>query len=607
MLFGPLVIILVSGLPLHANATCFLWSEKPEEYGEIARTIKQVSSSYRLKQLMNSPHLLQRSFSYRELFDMCPVPFAEAVMATVSPESDFLGKGAFGTVFAVNVKGVSKAVKKISPKKIIERKLRKLLHIEDDDKAPEQMDKLFGHSDMSNKPSRTIFHENASLQESPELFASEQSKGRSSILPEQTYTTSSPHHETQQKVSCLQRQKYEAYIEIQNKEANIQSKTPESMKTCLSSILDKLNDPRIFLSDKDGVRRDFKKQLRVMHFEDYFPKECQIEDSLIKQIVLIVNKTFEALTSELEVSEVFSKYSQENEQGSIHKTFPSLDYCIIGKKLDVFIVGEKLGNSLVEMRKSCAVSIKGNDFKTRLVTYINMLYQVYLVNQKGYCHCDIKLENLLYSQRDFTKVHLIDFGHAKYQTRCRGGTAGYKPPEMYVAEIFVGEYDSLSGTPEYLKHDVFSAGIAILMLELSYESATKIFTTTHRMEKLTIDTIEREFLEFEQFTHVAFSMEYNSRYSDTVSQSSLTAKLDMELGAVITQMTLFFPSIRIALSPALFLMYKIYVALVENDHELNLYDDYLQQPEKTRAEIEAGDWLEKVQELLQVRPKKQLI
>lgn len=584
----PFIIILGSGLFLRVDAACYLWSERLEEYGEIEKTFKKVSKTIQEKQATAKSHLPHRKFNYFEFVKICPSPFAEAIVPYLVPEPLFLGKGAFGVVFGVNVNGSIKAVKQINPKKIIERKLRKLFHLDENTQEKEERVKQ-RLSEGSDKPPRAFFREEKSNQLFSIAENSEPSKEKFSVLPEQMGITFNPD------------------FNDQSADPDLQKETNEIKTKCLQSILERLDDPRIFISDPKNIRKDNKKTLSIVNFDLFKTEACQVAFPDPSRILLTISKTFEALRSELEVNQILSNYSHQIEKDAKYKSFPSYEQCIIGKRFDIFIIGEKLGINLADVRKGCAIAVQRDSLEARLKTYISMLYQVFKLNQLGYAHCDIKLENLLYEPGDFTRVHLIDFGLVKYKTNCRGGTAGYKPPEMYVSDIQLEELDLNYGTPEYQKHDVFSAGIAILMMELPYDYAAMLLGMTHNIEQLTIETIENAFTAFQNFSGRVLSIEYNRRYRDQESQQSLTAKLDMEVGNLISQMTIYFPSMRVPLPLALFLMHKIYKALIGNDTNFGLYEDYFANPEKTREEIEKGSWIIEVQELLEVNHSKVII
>ena len=100
-----LIIIVLSGLLLQVDAICHLWSEKLAEYTEIKKTFRSVTRGVRRAQVNASKHLPHRKFSYFELVNICPSPFYEAISSNSMPEPVFLGKGAFGVVFKVNLNG----------------------------------------------------------------------------------------------------------------------------------------------------------------------------------------------------------------------------------------------------------------------------------------------------------------------------------------------------------------------------------------------------------------------------------------------------------------------------------------------------------------------
>jgi serine/threonine protein kinase len=109
------------------------------------------------------------------------------------------------------------------------------------------------------------------------------------------------------------------------------------------------------------------------------------------------------------------------------------------------------------------------EFKTILNYIKQIVHAVKCLHDKGISHRDIKLENMIFLDKEKTKIALIDFGHATEQITDTKyvGTYNYNPPEiqnLFKKRVYVGA----PPTPPYdcKKADLYSLGVAIYLLSL---------------------------------------------------------------------------------------------------------------------------------------------
>lgn len=96
---------------------------------------------------------------------------------------------------------------------------------------------------------------------------------------------------------------------------------------------------------------------------------------------------------------------------------------------------------------------------------IQLLSSLEEINNAGYCHCDVKPENILYVDRHFSnKIKLIDFGNAiqmsdltLYFDEFQIQSQGYRAPEVLLGDPTTNE-----------KLDVWSVGVILLELLVNH-------------------------------------------------------------------------------------------------------------------------------------------
>lgn len=96
---------------------------------------------------------------------------------------------------------------------------------------------------------------------------------------------------------------------------------------------------------------------------------------------------------------------------------------------------------------------------------IQLLSSLEEINKAGYCHCDVKPENILYIDRHFSnKIKLIDFGNAipmsdltLYFDEFQLQSQGYRAPEVLLGDSTTNE-----------KLDIWSVGVILLELLVNH-------------------------------------------------------------------------------------------------------------------------------------------
>lgn len=116
------------------------------------------------------------------------------------------------------------------------------------------------------------------------------------------------------------------------------------------------------------------------------------------------------------------------------------------------------------------------DYKVLAKLSVQLLSAIIEINNRGYVHCDIKPENIMYvDAQSSTKIKLIDFGNATQITDLQDYTddfemqsPGYRAPEILMGDSTFNE-----------KVDIWSVGV--VLLELLVNKIYKAFRNDWRL------------------------------------------------------------------------------------------------------------------------------
>lgn len=392
----------------------------------------------------------------------------------------------------------------------------------------------------------------------------------------------------------------------------LNKKTSES-KTCITSIL---------ASDKI-----LKKSVEAMFF---FQSQSTIDNSFTPEGEFIVGFTtpppfdFSALTGcenildvtaivyatikdtlgmirqEIDISKTLSEYSLANESMS-YPSFSKFHSCIVDQNFNIFLVVKKLGPTLGQVRSACPVSLASSDLHKRLLFAMRLLYQILKLHSMGYMHCDLKLDNLMFSDEDLDNFHIIDFGLASYRNLCLGGTAGFLPWEYLYKNIEETNRDEKFETFLYEKHDVFSSGMILFSWEFNFTSWMNLLSETSQLKGQHVNMKVKN-SSIQASVQSALNEEYSKRYGVSYQASTdLKVLIDKEYSKILKQAILLDPNERLPVKVILYYVYTLYVSLENNSFEPLKLEALMKTPEKIMELIADDQWLDRISKLLKIK------
>ena len=359
--------------------------------------------------------------------------------------------------------------------------------------------------------------------------------------------------------------------------------------------------------DEISIYESHIETLNPINLDKLNTPECQLIPGSFKTIKRVVEDNLVTMRNEIVLMQDLHKYSTANEKP--YRTFAKFDYCLVESDLTVYLVSEKLGPSLRDVFKACNGVINEHDLERRLLTYIGMMYPVVLMHNKGFAHCDIKPNNIVYNNEDLAWTYLIDYGLISYKKECRGRTVGYAPPEAFVADIDFGDIDTDWDTPEFQKHDAFSIGFSILKMELGSTRSHELSSAVIKFEELrnvkeVVDTDEIFQNNLDDAIENLLVERYGANYKESKNRNVV---IDQELQFLLMQSLSLFYNIRIPVKVLLFLSYKLYLMLINKTMEIKKILEFFENFSDIKDQINKEDWLESVAETLGVKEKKKLI
>lgn len=394
--------------------------------------------------------------------------------------------------------------------------------------------------------------------------------------------------------------------------------TIQENEKCLHSIENLLMSESLFIEKEATQRLDEKGNeinIFISHLETLKPvnlelldtPECKLIPGSYETIKQVVEDNIVKLHNEIYVMKEIDKYSTENE--SPYRSYPKFDYCLVDSDLTVYIINEKLGPSVREVYKVCDGVINEHDLQRRLLNYMGMMYQIYLMHEKGIAHCDIKLDNSLFNNEKLEWIHLIDFGLISANEECNGYTVGYAPPEVFVYKIKSEEVDLEYNTPEYQKQDAFSLAFTILKMELGHSRTSELSKFVTSFETLKNDDLLEDLDDkFQELIDTQQAKLFADRYGvDYKSSQDRSAQIDYEFNYLLTHSLNLFYVIRIPVKALLFLTYKLYITLIHPEMEFKKVDDYFINASELKEELEKSEWATEVARILRVKESRLLI
>jgi protein-serine/threonine kinase len=96
--------------------------------------------------------------------------------------------------------------------------------------------------------------------------------------------------------------------------------------------------------------------------------------------------------------------------------------------------------------------------KQRLELFLQALYAIHYLHERGIAHRDLKMENMVLTD-NFTKLKLIDFDYCSLTDhgKSMAGTILYIPPEHYVKD-YLQNHDTIR---TYIEQDLWACGIIL--------------------------------------------------------------------------------------------------------------------------------------------------
>jgi serine/threonine protein kinase len=367
-----------------------------------------------------------------------------------------LGKGTFGEVYEVEIINSLEAVKKISFEKFFDEALK------------EEMQKYNAFEKFLLGFKQKFFDSLDSTSLILENNYGFRYTDQASILNEVFYKALQLKNDLLKKSESLKTLKEE----FKNEKENVLDKATSSIPT------KEARDDKI-------VRKDPHLDIQILEDELLKIRKEYQEVQISYQLSLAIFKKFiQRINIEVNLSFYLSEKQRKNPSELV--IFQNMKNCFVTKKLDVYIVMEKLGPNIREVQRPFVGNLSGSKYFTENIVFLlRLVLNAAEFSQYGVTHCDIKPENVLFGlNTKIPKLTIIDLGLATKGDNCPGGTLDYQSPEIVYPNYFQ-PYEIPNKFKTKIVHlaDSYSIGLTIAALRTTFEEFESILNTKNELDK----------------------------------------------------------------------------------------------------------------------------
>jgi serine/threonine protein kinase len=298
-------------------------------------------------------------------------------------------------------------------------------------------------------------------------------------------------------------------------------------------------------------------------------------ENLLTVTTNIANRFVNLFQQEAETSLKLSRYSELNENAA-HRSFHKTDKCIIDKHMNIYILMEQLGVDFFEVRSKCPSSIGFGKISGRILLFLRILYKIAKLHERGFIHCDIKIENLVFELvTGFEEPYLADYGLVSTGQPCTGGSKGYLSPEL-IAKDYLTENVHFTKfiTPVNNQADSFAVGMLMASFQLNRDSYFKL---NEQVKEISKSLDKNEFKEEEK----KFVTKLEQRIKET--NHSFTGddiKINQMLNNIIKKLLIFDPFERYPVQIAMYILYQLYLySILSNAVDHRVLKEVITNPE----------------------------
>lgn len=383
---------------------------------------------------------------------------------------------------------------------------------------------------------------------------------------------------------------------------------------CFNSLDEVVKEEKIFEKVVEipiKGSENFRKETMYKN-DDLFPiniealntPECLTINEFQKKIPNKVKNVLLRYRIEIQAIKFLSLLSDQFEDDK--RPFMKYYDCSVGVGMNLYLQSPILGPSLFDVRRKCGSIIFPHDLDKRLLLSMHIMYQIVLIHSNDRVHCDLKPENVMFSNEKLTHLHIIDFGFVRTKGFCHGCTPGYAPPEFSQRHSLKPLDEDAFGSPIYQKQDVFSLGM--ILVELNFDSKNvNIFDKPEKFkESQTKEELIASEKEFNEMLNDLSKKNLEERYNNAMDKE-WEYKVDEQFSEIIKQTLIYDYMTR---PPSVFVLYvtfQLYKSLKDESKNLIDVKAIFKNIQKLKEDTNNYDWVLELEEAIGIKRKKSII
>ena len=383
--------------------------------------------------------------------------------------------------------------------------------------------------------------------------------------------------------------------------------TQQQNLTCIESVLKAAKEQSFFIKRQNPVYNyqsrivvwkkmtDHTTELQPINFELLDTAECKLISNAELEVNSYVRYYFQMLRDELGFLSKLSSIADREKRAGRAPSFPKFDFCIIHANLDVYFSMDKLDYSLYEVIKTCPQLIFAGHSGKRTKIYLQIMYQINILHKNRLSHCDVKPQNIVFSNGSYDSVYIVDFGLA-IEGPCKGSSPDFEPIESFLKTMPREKIDPLTNLPQYLKHDAFSLGMTLLTIEVGLAAMENLFDEYDNLKADDTLSLQEKEASLSEIVDSMINDELEIRYPTKVwPEKSRNQKLDELIFDLIKNFLKLDYEIRLPVKAGLYQMYHLHKTAEDFYGELpESIETRLADNEKFVSNIKTKHWLDQV-------------